>query len=518
LEHWRNETPGATAIVAEEAGSPRIRLTFAEYARAVDRFAGALRALGVDRGDVVAVQLPSRWQVPALMLACLRIGAIFAPIMTSIRPRELERMLYRLDAVVCVTADRWDGFAHADALAVLADRLPRLRHRVVLGDADPRRGDVSFAETFERTTGEERQPPADSVDEDPDRAAMILFTSGTSGEPKGVVHTMNTLYAGTAPVISEEGMGQRDRFFTSAPLTHIFGTIYGTLMPLLTGGTAVIRDVWDSVKVAALLADTRTTVFAGAPVFLAGLLAAAEQRPPAPPALRLVFSGATTVPGRLVTETRRVLGVPLRTLWGMTEVAGHTWTREEDPEQWGAHSDGRPGSGLEIDLRSETEITRERPGRLFVRGGGVCLATFGRDSGEPRVLTEHDDGWYDTGDLAIADGRGGIRLMGRVCDRIGGALMIPVNDVETALLDHPAVDDVALVGYPDGDGGESACAFVVTAPGTSIDLAAARAYLTSAGMTQWYQPSRLETIPRLPRNGSGKVSKDVLRELLDTAP
>jgi cyclohexanecarboxylate-CoA ligase len=249
-------------------------------------------------------------------------------------------------------------------------------------------------------------------------------------------------------------------------------------------------------------------------VFLAGLLSATGQRAPTSLALRMVFSGATTVPRRLVTETHRVLGVPLRTLWGMTEVAGHTWTRADDPEQWGAQSDGRPGPGVKISLRSETEITREQPGRLFVRGGGVCLATFGRDSGELRILADQDDGWYDTGDLAIADGRGGIRILGRAGDRIGGAFMIPVNDVEAALLDHPAVADVALVGYPDGNGGELACAFIVTASAISVDLALVREYLTDAGMTQWYQPSRVEVIRELPRNGSGKVRKDTLRKML----
>jgi cyclohexanecarboxylate-CoA ligase len=433
LRRWRSEAPEATAIIAEETGSTRVRMTFAEYARAVDRFAGALRELGVRRGDVVAVQLPSRWQVPVLMLACLRIGAIFAPIMTTIRPREVERVLHRLEAPVCVTIDRWDGFAHAGALAEMSGRLPRLRHRVVLGDVSARRGEASFAETFGDAAGQGSAPLAvGPADEDPDRAALVLFTSGTSGEPKGVVHSMNTLYAGAAPVVSEEGLGQRDRFFTSAPLTHIFGTIYGTLMPLLTGGAAVIRDAWEPAKVLALLAESRVTVFAGAPVFLARLLSAAQQRPPASLALRMVFSGATTVPRRLVTETHQVLGVPLRTLWGMTEVAGHTWTRKDDPEQWGAHSDGRPGPGVQISLRAETDITREQPGRLFVRGGGVCLATFGRDSGELRVLADHDDGWYDTGDLAIADGRGGIRLMGRVGDRIGGTFMIPKSGVPEA--------------------------------------------------------------------------------------
>jgi cyclohexanecarboxylate-CoA ligase len=514
LRHWRNLTPEATAIIAEEAGATRIQLNFAEYARAVDRYAGALYRLGVRHGDVVAVQLPNRWQVPALLLACQRIGAIFAPIMPTIRPREVERILSRLEAPVCVTIDHWDGFAHADALAEMGQRLPSLRHRVILGDADMPRGDVSFAEFFESGPADDIPPVIDPADESPDRAAMILFTSGTSGEPRGVVHTMNTLYAGTAPVVREEGLGQQDRFFAAGALTHVFGTVYGTLMPLLTGGTALIRDVWDPAKVLGLLRDAEATVFGGAPVFLSGLLSAAERQPPAPQSLRFVLSGGTAFPRRLVTDTHRILGVPLRSLWGMTEVAGHTWTRMHDPAQWAAQSDGSPGPGVEISLRSETEISREQPGRLWVRGGGVCLATFGRDSGELRAVAEHDDGWYDTGDLAVPDGRGGIRLMGRASDRIGGIFMIPVNDVEATLLDHPEVDDVALVGYPDREAGELACAFIVTTSAAAVSLAGIKAYLTAAGMTEWHQPSRVEILPNLPRNGTGKVRKDLLRKRL----
>jgi cyclohexanecarboxylate-CoA ligase len=169
------------------------------------------------------------------------------------------------------------------------------------------------------------------------------------------------------------------------------------------------------------------------------------------------------------------------------------------------------GAALGFDLRADHEIT---PEQLFVRGAGVCLATVGRDVGEVRVLAEHDDGWYDTGDLVVPDGRGGIRIISRASDRIGGAFMIPIKDVETELLDHPAVLEVALVGYADGSGGELACAYIVGRSELRPLIAELRAYLTSRGMTDWYQPSRAEYVEELPRNASGKVQKDLLRKRL----
>ena len=198
----------------------------------------------------------------------------------------------------------------------------------------------------------------------------------------------------------------------------------------------------------------------------------------------------------------------------MTEIGTGTMTRSDDPPDWAAHSDGRPVMGPELDLRSDTEITKDRPGRLFVRGSGVCLATVGRDSGALSVIAEHDDGWYDTGDLAVPDGRGGIRLMGRAADRIGGVFMIPVNDVESELLKNPGVEDVALVGYPDHRGGELACAVIVPATEPPVTLDELRKYLTDQGMTEWYLPTRVEYVETLPRNGNGKVRKELLRRWL----
>lgn len=170
-------------------------------------------------------------------------------------------------------------------------------------------------------------------------------------------------------------------------------------------------------------------------------------------------------------------------------------TRSDNPPNWAASSDGRPIAGMELDLRSDAEITKERPGRVFAGGGGVCLATVGRDTGALKITAEHDDGWYDTGDLAIPDGRGGIRLQGRVGDRIGGVFMIPAHDVESELLTNPRIKDVALVGYPDQQGGELACAVLVAASTTPpITLDELRQHLTDQGMTEWHLPTRLEYV------------------------
>jgi cyclohexanecarboxylate-CoA ligase len=294
---------------------------------------------------------------------------------------------------------------------------------------------------------------------------------------------------------------------------HLMGQI-NVLIPLLTGGCAVLLDSWSGDRGLALLAETGTTIFMAAPVFYDDMIAAAGGERQDLPALRMPLTGVTKVPRRLVPEAHRVLGAPLRAAWGMTEVGIVTWTRSDDRTDWAAHSDGRSSPVMELDLRSTTEITREQPARLFVRGPAVCVATVGRDTPGVSVIAEHNDGWYDTGDLVIPDGHGGIRVIGRASDRIGGMTMIPVSDVEDQLLDHPGIADVALVGYSDGKRGELACAVIVSAGSPAITLHELRTYLLDQGMTDRYIPSKLAHVPSLPRNNNGKVRKELLRRWL----
>ncbi|NEA62864.1 AMP-binding protein [Streptomyces sp. SID12488] len=516
LARWRAETPDAPALLVSEAGRGTLQLNYAQYAEYVDRFAGALHALGVRSGQVVAMQLPNLWQVGPLVLACARLGAVAAPIMCAFRPRELERMLRRLDAVVCVTIDRWDNFEHAAALAEMAPRLPALRHRVVLGERpadghggdDGDHGELDFREYFEHT--EHTTLPDPSV-VDPDRVSLVLFTSGTSGEPKAVLHTLNTSYAWYSGVAAADGIGPDSRVYSPNAATHIVGLTMGLLMPLHRGACAVMTDRWEPEAVVPFLAEAHVSWIVVVPFFLSALIDAMERTSLRLPTVRIIRAGGTTVPQPLFRRVTETFGIPLDVGWGMTEGA-NIFTRSGEHPDLAGRTVGRCAPGHEIDLRADHPISDDRPGRLFARGPSLCLATWGRDDGRLTVLAEHNDGWYDTGDLAAPDGHGGVRLHGRAEDRIGD-IMIPVSDVESALLDHPDVRDVALVGYPGSQGGELACAVVVPGERTPT-LEGLRDWLGGLGMSEWCLPSRLELLPELSRNNTGKVQKNLLRERL----
>jgi cyclohexanecarboxylate-CoA ligase len=268
---------------------------------------------------------------------------------------------------------------------------------------------------------------------------------------------------------------------------------------------------WVPEAIVPFLDRAQVTWMVIVPVHLSALIDAMERTSRRLDSVRIIRAGGTTVPQPLFRRVTETFGIPLDVGWGMTEGA-NTFTRAGEHPELAGRTVGRCAPGHEIDLRADHPVSDDRPGRLFVRSPSLCLATWGRDDGRLTVLAEHDDGWYDTGDLAAPDGHGGIRLHGRAEDRIG-VIMIPVSDVESTLLDHPDVRDVALVGYPDGHGGELACAVVVPGERTPT-LDGLRDWLGGLGMSEWCLPSQLEILPQLPRNETGKVRKNLLRERL----
>jgi cyclohexanecarboxylate-CoA ligase len=514
LWKWRDQSPSAPAIVAYRSGE-RVQLSYAEFAEWVERFAAGLAELGVGPGTVIAIQLPNWWEANALVLAAIRVGAVVAPLVPTLGEREQERILRRIGAAVCVTPEEWNGTDYASRMAGLAARLPQLKQRMIFGRAR-RPGEISFADHFVHSDWRPRQATTlAAIDVDPDRAAVVLFTSGTTGNPQGAVHSLNTLYALGADFVRVWGHGSADRYFTPHWSLHLAGMVCGIVYPLLVGGCCVMIDAWTPETAPAMLAAEEITYLGGAPVFLTALMTELHRQERAIPSVRIVFAFGTTVPPQLVTKVADTFGVALGAAWGMTE-AGYIFTRPSDPADWAAHSVGRPSLGTEIQLRATEPITETQPGRLMIRGAGVCVAILDRDEGGITLTRARSDGWYDTGDLAIPDGRGGIRLMGRAADRIGGVLMVPATDVEAALRDHPAVADVALVGVPDPDGTEQVCAVIVPT-GESPQLGELRDFLTGVGMTEWYLPTRSVTRTELPYNAMGKVNKVLLKKQL-TAP
>lgn len=534
---WRDETvvddlrraiknhPDKTAIIAARYFARELtRISYAELGSYMDRFAGALRELGVGREQIVAVQLPNWWQFTAVALACARIGAVLAPIPPDYRRREVEFILSRTEAPVYIGPASWTGFSHRDMLREMAPALPALRHRIFLGAGSGLSdGELDFDAHFVANKWEERYP-ASSLDELSARADdvfNVLYTSGTTGEPKGVVHSYNTNYAITRALNETMGLGADDVVSLPSLLTASSGFTYLFQMPVLLGATAVYLDVADPDFHLKLIEEHGISFMYGIPTYYLNMLASQKRRPRKVSTLRCLATGSTPVPPHLIAEVREVFGVRLHTLWGMTENGAVTITRNEDPPEWPANSDGAPVPWMEVKiapaLSEDGTPFPDGAGRLLVRGASQCLGYFKREDIYNACLDA--EGWFDTGDLARDDGRGGIRIVGRLKDIIfRHGLKIPVVEVESALYAHPKVREVAIVAHADDRiGGERVCAVVVPRE-EAPTLNELRDHLRKAGMSVSYWPDRLEIISEMPKTPSGKIRKFLLRERLKEQP
>lgn len=498
-------TPDRPAVICHHLdGGATDTVTYAELSRSVERIAAGLVGLGVKPGDVVTVQLPNSWQFIAVSLACARIGAAIGPIVPIMRRREVEFAMRLTGSPVYIAAAEFRGFSYADMSAEVADAVPTVKHRVLLGGGD---GALDFQRDLLDRAWE---VSIDGLEAGPGDAAQVMFTSGTTGEPKGVVHTHNTLYAMNKAQADVLHLSPDEVTAMGSPTTHQAGYTWNYLMPLLLGATSVHVDAWDATEMLRILEQERVSFFMGAPTFLADLIEVQRRDKRDLSALHTFATGSAPIPPVVVEQAREILGCRLYALWGMTENGCVTITRPEDPIMRAAESDGTPVPGMEVRIAPAAD--GGPVGALQVRGASQCPTYFNRPEVYAESVTE--DGWFDTGDLARDDGYGGIRIAGRVKDVISrGAEKIPVVEVEAALLRHPGVRDVAVVGYPDDRLGERACAVLVTT-GSAPSLDDLRAHLAGLGMAKQYWPERIELTETLPKTPSGKIQKFVLREQL----
>ena len=521
---WRSETvlhdlaraaeahPDKVAIISYVSGSLARTVTYREFAGLVDRFAAGLLELGVRRQDVVAIHLPNWWMLTPLYLACARIGAVPAPVMPPFGPRELGHVLASSGAKVCIVPDRYQDIDYAARLDRAAP--DTLAHRVVVhtGPAAPDTGHLDFEKFFVEIPWEQTHQ-LDSLDTlDADDVALLLFTSGTTGAPKAVVHSHNTLYAAATAVPECYGLGADTVASVPHPMTHLAGLLYSACLSVILGGTSVMQDDFDMGLMLDMIAKHRLTFIYAAPQFGVALVAEQRKNPRDLSSLRYLVSGSAPIPPQLIDDVRDALGVEMGALWGMTENGGVTVTRPEDPQGWAAHSDGSPvpGSQVRIDAEEGEEL-----GRLWTRGPSQCLGYLNQR--EAYLACLDADGWFDTGDLARPDGRGGIRITGRRNDLIirRWGTKVPTLEIEAVIVRHPRVREVALIGYPDAvmPTADGLCAVIVP-DGEAPTLDELNSYLDGLGMTWQNWPDRVEVRDALPKNALGKVERAVLREEL----
>jgi cyclohexanecarboxylate-CoA ligase len=495
----------------------RGRYTYAELRELADRAALAFLDIGVHHGDAVTVQLPNWKEFIVVTLALERIGAVINPVAPIFRERELRAMLRLARPVVAVIPAAFRDHDYLAMFKELGAEMSWLRSLVVL---DARSGDgvVSWDDFLVRGAALERHKPALAwLRPGPDDVSELIFTSGTTGEPKGVMHTANSLAAAVQGIQLTQGVRDNDVIHMASTFGHQTGFLVGVRLPLHAGAMAVFQDVWEPATFVGLIEQERISFTMGATPFLADTLRAPNLAAHDISSLRLYLCGGAPIPPSLAEEASRLLPCRLVPLWGMSENGAVTMTMPDGPPEKIVTSDGRPYPGVQVTVCDADlqQLPTGEEGDLYARG----VATFaGYVQG--RHFTEQfftADGWFNTGDRAVMDADGYIRISGRTKDIIiRGGENVPVKEIEDVLLRHPAVRNVALVATPDPRLGELGCACIIPEPGQKLTLDAMRTYLAEQQVTRQFWPERVELVDEFPMTPSGKVQKFRLREIVQT--
>ena len=506
LDRWARERPGKTALV-----DGRGRLSWGELARAADRVARGLRLHGVEPGRVISCQMPNWSETIVLFLAALRLGAVINPIPPTYRASEIRFMLGLLESRVAVVPATFRGFDHAGMLADLRRELPGLEHVFVA------RGDGPAGTTPLRVLTDEpweaRGGGGDFPGTAPDAVHEVVFTSGTTGEPKGVMHTQNTTLSTLYPTIERLELTERDVLLMASTVGHQTGFLFGHCLNLLLGSTAVWMDIWDVEHAVRLIESEGVTFSMGATPFLRDLtyLETARDRS----SLRLFISAGAPIPRALVRDARERLGCVISAGWGMTENGMVTCNGLRDDEEKIVGSDGCPLPGMELRIVDDNGalVPPGVEGDLLARGAAQFVGYFQRPGFTAEAHTA--DGWFRTGDRGTIDRDGYLAITGRSKDLIiRGGENIPVVEVENLLYTHPKVAGVAIVATLDPRLGERACAVVIPREGQTITLAEIVSFLERHQLARQKFPERLELVSEFPTTPSGKIQKYKLRDLV----
>jgi cyclohexanecarboxylate-CoA ligase len=517
LEALAQKQPDRIALTGVNSmrGKRRESVSYRQLDILSRRIALGLVHYGVEKGDMVSFQLPNWWEFAALHLACVRIGAISNPVMPIFRERELSYMLSFAETKVMFVPREFRGFDHVAMMAGLRRELPALQHVFALGGEGGGEGALSFEENFLNRRYEDEMD-ANAIFAarrmSPNDVNEMLYTSGTTGQPKGVMHTANTQMANALPYSRRLGLNEKDVILMSSPLAHQTGFLYGVIMPLLIGAKTVYQDIWDPKVAAQLIQEEKVTYTMASTPFLADLADTPQVRDYDTSSLKIFLCAGAPIPRVLAERASKELDIKVLSGWGMSENGAVTTTEPNDPIEKVFNTDGKALPGVEVRVVDDKgkAVPVDAEGLLQARG---CSAFVGYMK-KPEMHGTDEEGWFDTGDQARMDADGYIRITGRSKDIIiRGGENIPVVEVEELLYRHPAVVDAAIVGMPDPRLGERGCAFVTLAPGAELSFAEMIDYLNGARLARNYLPERLEVIREMPRTASGKIQKFVLREM-----
>ena len=519
-EHWHHTghygertIAGQCAFAAERFAGTRLvftsrehpaTLTLAELWRRARRLAAVLTARGVRPGDVCAVQLPNWGEAAIAYVASAALGAVAVPIVHTYGSSDIDWILDRTSPSVLFVPGEWNGVEYTHRLADLSSfrRIPLV---VVVGSSAG-----AGTTTWEKLESEHALG-VESVITRADHPFLVTFTSGTTGEPKGVVHSHNSFLAELRSMPSPPTNAGVRRAMQPWPAGHI-GGMTAILGPLVHGLDTYMLDRWETDDAVALVRDQRIDACSGVPTMLLRLLDHLDERGIELP-LREVTTGGAGIPVTLIERAQR-RGWHVSRCYGSTEHPSATNTLRTDSIDRRLRTEGRAMQGTTVRIQREdgSVVGPVEAGEVALMGPEQCVG-YTNPALNLELFTT--DGWLRTGDIGMLDEDGFLTITDRSKDLIiRGGENISAIEIEEVLLQHPSVAEAAAIAAPDPAYGERVCAFVLLRSGAVLTLDEVRTHFAARGVTRLKTPERLEVVQNLPRTASGKVQKSVLRDRL----
>jgi acyl-CoA synthetase (AMP-forming)/AMP-acid ligase II len=502
VARWAAEKPDHPALL-----SPSGTVTYAELHAGAQRLATGLRSAGMTRGARIAAQLPNSPEFVTAYLASGYAGCVFQTLHMPYRAADIAPLLAHAKSAAFVALSCAKDFEPAAYALGARAHLPDLDLVVAVGDPVPD-GAVAYNDLAGATAEEHPLP-------DPADPYVLLYTSGTTSAPKGVMVAYEHFLPNAARSAPELGIDGDSVLLSAAPFTHLYG-IFSINLALAAGATIALLPVYTPTALAEALAAYRPTHLFSAPAHMVAAEANGLLTPELLSSLKLLQISGTACPLALArTVQERLPNGKVGQLWGMSELQAGAFTRPGDPLEARTGSAGRASPGTELRVvEGGVACPADIEGELQVRGPSLFSGYLDNDAASADTFAE--DGWFRTGDLAVMDADGFIRITGRSKDVInrGGVKFNPA-DVEDLLSGHPALAQCAIVPVPDDTLGERACLVAILRPGaeppTLDDL---RGFLTEAGVAKTKWPERLEFVDEMPMTPTRKVKKAELAKLM----
>ncbi|HEX9776324.1 MAG TPA: AMP-binding protein [Actinomycetota bacterium] len=482
-------------------------LSYRELFQRGQNLAGALHGLGLRKGDVLAMEMPNWIEGCVTYLACAALGVIVVPIIHIYKAKEVRFILQQSGAKVFVCPQTTMGIDYLALADDVRPDCPDLLHVLIVGDDAGEH--TRFADVEAAGTADFPRPEIS-----PDEPHILAYTSGTTADPKGVVHSHNTLFSELRAVVAASGGDEHDVFMSPNPIGHIAGIYSALIAPFLCGyATMIAVDGFDPPYMLDLIAEHRVTRSGGAPIFMQVMLSDPHFAEVDTSSLELFGVGGANVFPHQILQADEAGWFSFRS-YGCTEHPSITMGTLDDPLDKRAHTDGRPMLDVEVRFVDDdgNDVARGEEGEIWSRGPDLFLGYM-----DPAMDAESitEDGWFRTGDIGRLDAEGYIQITDRKKDIIiRGGENISAREVEEVLVQHPKVQDCAVTPVPDERYGEKVCAFVVPAGEEAPTLDEVLAFFAEQGVAKQKTPERLEIVTEFPRTLSGKVQKYVLKRSL----